>query len=86
MYLRLFKSKKVYFLLPLEVILDKESLDEINELSGSKNYNKIYPVNKLSTTSNDPINSKLATMYFPFAEANLHGLFNNIMFISFYEH
>lgn len=78
-YLKIYKAKNFYFLIPLNQILsDENSYKKIENLSLK---NKPISVNKLN--NNDEETELLSIIYEQLAQSNLFGLFTNILALQF---
>lgn len=78
-YLKIYKAKNFYFLIPLNQILsDEASYKKIENLPLS---NKPITVDKLSNRNEET--ELLAIIYEQLAQSNLFGLFTNILALQF---
>lgn len=78
-YIKFYKSKNFYFLIPLnQLVTDETSYKKIESLTFSKNP---IPVNKL--TGRQEEHELLKLIYDQLAENNLFSLFGNILALQF---
>jgi hypothetical protein len=76
--LKVFKSKNFFFYLPLGVILDKQSIDELEE---EKLSFKTFSLNKLDNKTKESETLKL--IYDALSRDNYFSLFNDLVAIAF---
>lgn len=78
-YLKVYKNKNFYFLVPLNTLVTKESYESAEKATGidsfSLYHSKPTPVNKLNTKTEYDEYLKIVCEYA--MSVNLHGIFSN---------